>query len=482
LIVGERATSVAFDEMRDKVVEVASTDSPQPSRPLAARWLSAIARAGNHDFCPWANRYVYWLKQPVGWFALGVLASGMIGAMVAPQGWVVCGTLAVVMAMGVIWPALAMRGVSGTIQFDRRRCQEEDSVVLTLTISNRWPWPVWGLLVERGFFQDDEQATSGGSAGRAVTALARVPGWSLSSFEFEFTPETRGQYPRMQPELTTGFPFGLWSARQPLAVNRSLLAWPRSTTLAASPMVDGQLATVAGALVDRAGDEGDQLSARPYRPGDSLRRVHWIHTAKRDELMVRERQTTARRRVVIELDRQAFRQEGNHAAFDWAIRVVASIAREMHSRACDLTCELPGESLAIPTTPQAIQRLLDRLAEIELGDTTRERTAATLPPSPRLRRTHGPQDVSGELRITVTDRAGFARRAPAPRSRRNSTSQRYIVVSGVIVGELGEIASHATDHELPNDNRPWIELDVGSDVFRQLQRQWERRCHEDWSR
>ncbi|MFO0816865.1 MAG: DUF58 domain-containing protein [Pirellulales bacterium] len=461
---------------------MASTDSPQPSRPLAARWLAAIARAGNHDFCPWANRYVYWLKQPVGWFALGVLASGMIGAMVAPQGWVVCGTLAVVMAMGVIWPALAMGGVSGTIQFDRRRCQEGDSVVLTLTIANRWPWPVWGLLVERGFFQDDEQAMSAGLAGRAVMALARVPGWSLSSFEFEFTPETRGQYPRMQPELTTGFPFGLWSARQPLAVNRSLLAWPSSTTLAASPMVDGRLATVAGALVDRAGDEGDQLSARPYRPGDSLRRVHWIHTAKRDELMVRERQTTARRRVVIELDRQAFRDEGRGAAFDWAIRVVASVSREMHSRACDLTCELPWETLAIPTTPQALQRLLDRLAGMEIVDDPVDHPAATPSLSPRSRRTHGSNDVGGELRITVTDRAGFARRAPAQKSRRNSTSHRYIVVNGETAGERGEFAARETSHELPNDDRPWIELDVGSDVFRQLQRQWERRCHEDWSR
>ena len=38
-------------------------------------WLrSAVAVVGklaNYDFCPWANRYVYWLREPIGWFVIG---------------------------------------------------------------------------------------------------------------------------------------------------------------------------------------------------------------------------------------------------------------------------------------------------------------------------------------------------------------------------------------------------------------------------
>ena len=37
----------------------------------------------NHDFCPWANRYVYWLKQPIGWFILAAAAALAIGLSVA---------------------------------------------------------------------------------------------------------------------------------------------------------------------------------------------------------------------------------------------------------------------------------------------------------------------------------------------------------------------------------------------------------------
>jgi hypothetical protein len=39
----------------------------------------------NYDFCPWANKYVYWLKKPIGWLTGGILAGILLGAFVAPQ-------------------------------------------------------------------------------------------------------------------------------------------------------------------------------------------------------------------------------------------------------------------------------------------------------------------------------------------------------------------------------------------------------------
>lgn len=40
------------------------------------------------DFWPWANRFVYWLKEPVGWFVLATAVSIMImiGLYLAPIG------------------------------------------------------------------------------------------------------------------------------------------------------------------------------------------------------------------------------------------------------------------------------------------------------------------------------------------------------------------------------------------------------------
>ena len=128
--------------------------------------IERLFAISNHDFCPWANRYVAWLREPLAWFAVAALAAGLIGALVAPQGWLVCAVVLVVMVLGMVWPWLAMRGLEAQVSFDRRRCHELDEVTVVLEVTNRWPWPVWGLLVERGFFC---------SAGRdhAVTAGPR---------------------------------------------------------------------------------------------------------------------------------------------------------------------------------------------------------------------------------------------------------------------------------------------------------------------
>ena len=72
---------------------------PDPSIRRTAQWISNFA---NRDFCPWANRYVYWLKQPVGWLLVAAAASLLIGLFVAPQGWVMFTALLAVILLGVV--------------------------------------------------------------------------------------------------------------------------------------------------------------------------------------------------------------------------------------------------------------------------------------------------------------------------------------------------------------------------------------------
>jgi uncharacterized protein (DUF58 family) len=42
-----------------------------------------------------------------------------------------------------------------------------------------------------------------------------------------------------------------------------------------------------------AGETGDLLGTRLFRAGDSLRRVHWVQTARQQQLVVTERQSPA---------------------------------------------------------------------------------------------------------------------------------------------------------------------------------------------
>ncbi|MCA9157481.1 MAG: hypothetical protein KDA72_04095, partial [Planctomycetales bacterium] len=79
---------------------------------LAIRQLALkILNFGSCDLCPWANRYVYWLKEPVGWFVLALAASLLVGAFLSPLGWSVAAGLATVIALGLGFPWLATRCV-----------------------------------------------------------------------------------------------------------------------------------------------------------------------------------------------------------------------------------------------------------------------------------------------------------------------------------------------------------------------------------
>jgi hypothetical protein len=199
--------------MRTTTIMSTSMTTRTEAGGLIRRLLAKSARlkaAANYDFCPWANRYVYWLKRPIGWFVVGDIAGALVGLFLAPQGWFVCGVLTAVMVLGVAWPWISMRGLAASLAFDRRRSREGNTVQLRLAVRNRWPWPAWGLVVERGFFGP----AADGEDAPAVVALARVPGWSQNEYEFEFRPPRRGVYPSEPPVLATDFRSAFGRARR----------------------------------------------------------------------------------------------------------------------------------------------------------------------------------------------------------------------------------------------------------------------------
>jgi len=94
------------------------------------------------------------------------LMSLLVGLFIGPQGYVLAAAIAGVMVLGVAWPWVAMRAVRCEMTFPQRRAREGDVVRVLVRVRNRFPWPVWGLSIERGFFVDPD------ATGAAVPALA----------------------------------------------------------------------------------------------------------------------------------------------------------------------------------------------------------------------------------------------------------------------------------------------------------------------
>jgi uncharacterized protein (DUF58 family) len=112
----------------------------------------------------------------------------------------------------------------------------------------------------------------------------------------------------------------------------------------------------AAAAAPRAGSGNELFGIREYRPGDSLRRIHWRSSARHGELVVREYEPPGMRTVSILVD-----------PAPPAVAVADQIARIAASEAWDCIREGGRVGLGALTTGD-IWEVLESLATYPRGD------------------------------------------------------------------------------------------------------------------
>ena len=123
-------------------------------------FLHRLNAALSSDFCPRANRYIYWLKNPFWILVLATAGSIVCGIMLIPFVFGLTATLVAVTGVGVLLPWISIRGIDCRVSFDIQRTRVGLPVLVRLTVRNRWPMPVWGLSLIRGFAVDTGRAVS----------------------------------------------------------------------------------------------------------------------------------------------------------------------------------------------------------------------------------------------------------------------------------------------------------------------------------
>jgi uncharacterized protein (DUF58 family) len=325
---------------------------------LGRSLISASHGMLHHDFCPAANRYVYWLRHPLACLAVAAAVAGICGALVNPSALVLLAVLAGITALGLVWPAVAVRGLECDLSFSLPRVRIGEAVTVRLTIHNRSPWPVWGLSLRQGFARGENPEDG--------VALARIAGWSRTELDWTFVPRERGVFPFSAPHLDTGFPFGLLHATAPVRVFSELLVWPRSVALDAMPdAVESQ--SRENQLADRrTGDLGDLLGTRSFRAGDSLRRVHWRQTARHGRLIVTERQSPSSCAVHLTVDiaNSSHRSCGAACTLETTLSLAASVIESLHRGHAYVECVVGDKRFGIGESQAELRQALDALARV----------------------------------------------------------------------------------------------------------------------
>lgn len=337
-------------------------------------WIAAMLRH-EFDLGPAVSRWESRLRRPSVVLSILLVAGSLLAVFTNPAAIVAPVSLLVVLVVGCVWPMVAVRGVTATLRFRHRRGVEGESSTAVVHVRNVWPWPVWGISVE------------GDIGGRAGMAIPCVPPRSTTEFSWECIPGCRGEWPRGTVELTTGFPFGLISARRPVAVERSLLVWPITMPLPGLLEAAETSAGDAHFSGRRAGDSGDVIATRPFRQGDPLRRVHWALTARTGALVACDRQAPVSTsvHVAVDVDRLAHGRAASSPALDAAIRVAATICQAYHRRNATVECSLGTKRLTLALGQPGIVAFFDALARYSpAGDESPAVTSASRPPSGRF--------------------------------------------------------------------------------------------------
>jgi uncharacterized protein (DUF58 family) len=184
-----------------------------------------------------------------------------------------------VIIISYLWSWLAVRWIGITRKTRARRAQVGRTFEETFIVKNRAILPKLWLEVE------DQSDLPDHRASRIVPSLG-IGGqheWSLQTRCI-----ARGEF-RLGPMiLRSGDPFGLFTARRFINATSRIVVYPSMVKLS---HVDLPMGMLSGGEAQRQRSHFVTTNAagvREYAMGDSINRVHWRTTARRDQLMVKE--------------------------------------------------------------------------------------------------------------------------------------------------------------------------------------------------
>lgn len=326
---------------------------------------SRLSRLMTTDFCPWANRFVYWLKEPIGWFALATLASVLVGAFLSPLGWTLAAGLTAVLVFGMGFPWLATRCVNCKLQPACDELHEREASYLKLSVRNYLPLPIMGLMIEGYLTEAAVTVDSGEPAVIPEAALERIPAFSTASYRLPIAAEYRGRYPKQVPKIACAFPFGIWTARREIQNLSPVTVLPLLIPISEELELPGdQLADLG--VGNRASTNGDFLGVRDFRRGDSLKNIHWVQSARQDQLVVCERGGPQNQAIELHLStaRCLGTEVESRENLAWRVRIAASLVALLSARHLPYRLIVDGKLCCVADGALGKKPTLHLLAEI----------------------------------------------------------------------------------------------------------------------
>jgi uncharacterized protein (DUF58 family) len=253
---------------------------------------------------------IWYLGRPSSVAALSVAALG--GLLATSYGWT---------------RRLAL-GVSAHRRLNYAAVQVGDEIEETVTLSNASFLPIlWAEFVDHSSIP-----------GYSLSSVRVADGRSVTEWRAHAVCTQRGNY-RFGPwELLTGDPFGLFQVSLVSGQQEEILVYPPLAALPEQLIPRGRSQGNDRPLVQPlSADSTSAFSARPYQPGDPLRRIHWPTTARHAAsaspwgtaspyVKMFDPEASATLWLIPDLDAAVQRGEGPASTLETTIILLASLA------------------------------------------------------------------------------------------------------------------------------------------------------------
>jgi uncharacterized protein (DUF58 family) len=179
-------------------------------------------------------------------------------------------------------------------------------------------------------------------------------------------------------------PFGIFFLKRTFYTYSELYVYPRYFTIKRFPnLVKGFLPWFGIETTRVSGDEDEFFGIREYKEGDPIKRIHWISTARKMRLIVKQyqRQSFFKATIIFSLEKDKNYGEGKERVAEYIIKIAASVAKYLIERG--ISVELiahAGEIVHMPYNkgPEHLENILKFLATAQaesranLGETFEE--------------------------------------------------------------------------------------------------------------
>lgn len=230
-----------------------------------------------------------------------------------------------VVAVSLIWVIVEYFGTR--LYLERKvtaKIEEDDILEIEAVIKNSSFLPIFNLVLQ-------DYLSCATSQEREKRILLEYVGMrSFVNLKYSCFCPKRGRYDLGPFSVYLFDPWGLFFLKKTYFIYSELYVYPRTFNIEKfPPLVRGNVPWFGIEIGRISGDEHEFYGVREYKQGDPIKRIHWLSTARKNTLIVKQFQHHVfyRATIMFNLDKDRNFGEGKDTVAEYTIKIAASVAK-----------------------------------------------------------------------------------------------------------------------------------------------------------